>query len=282
VSAVGLFRELLEAVRYSDRVTVTELPAAQIVAYGEQVGVLTRIRHPLGDVLRLEGEQAVLQAYYRNNVVHLFAAASWVACCFQNNRRMSRSGVVRLGRLLYPFIQPELFLPWTDEQFGQRIGAVIDTFVARGLFTFDADSGFLQRAHGQTDEVFQLRVIAHSLQQAFERYYIAISVLVKNGPRQVSAGELETLCHLTAQRLSLLYSQAAPEFFDRALFRGFIAKMRELGIVWLDGNSKLDFDDRLETWAKDAKIILSRELRHSIMKITPETRREVQGPAEGG
>jgi glycerol-3-phosphate O-acyltransferase len=126
--------------------------------------------------------------------------------------------------------------------------------------------------------VFQLRVVAHSLQQAFERYYIAISVLVKNGPRQVSAAELETLCHLTAQRLSLLYSQAAPEFFDRALFRGFIGKLREMQIVWLDGNSKLDFDERLEGWAKDAKIILSRELRHSIMKITPETRRQVEGP----
>jgi glycerol-3-phosphate O-acyltransferase len=278
VTVIDLFRDLLRAVRYSDRVTVTDLPAPAIVAYGEQVGVLTRVRHPLGDVLALDDEQAVLQAYYRNNVVHLFAAASWVACCFQNNRRMSQAGVVRLGRLLYPFIESELFLPWTEQEFGERIQAVIDALVARGLFTFDAENGFLQRAHGQTDEVFQLRVVAHSLQQAFERYYIAIAVLVKNGPRQVSASELETLCHLTAQRLSLLYSQAAPEFFDRALFRGFIGKLRELGIVWLDPTGKLDFDARLETWAKDAKIILSRELRHSIMKITPETRRQVEVP----
>jgi glycerol-3-phosphate O-acyltransferase len=279
VIVIDLFRDLLAAVGYSDRVTVTALPAAAIVAYGEQVGVLSRVRHPLGDVLAFDDEQGVLQAYYRNNVVHLFAAASWVACCFQNNRRMSRAGVVRLGRLLYPFIEAELFLPWSEEAFGERIQAVIDALVARGLFTFDADSGFLQRAPGQTDEVFQLRVVAHSLQQAFERYYIAISVLVKNGPRQVSAAELETLCHLTAQRLSLLYSQAAPEFFDRALFRGFIAKLRELDIVRLDPNGKLDYDARLETWAKDAKIILSRELRHSIMKITPETRRQVEAPA---
>jgi glycerol-3-phosphate O-acyltransferase len=184
---------------------------------------------------------------------------------------MSRAGVVRLGRLLYPFIECELFLPWTEEQFGARIQQVIERFIARGLFSFDDGSGFLQRSPGQTDEVFQLRVIAHGLQQAFERYYIAISVLVKNGPRAVSAAELETLCHLTAQRLSLLYSQTAPEFFDRALFRGFIGKLRELGIVWTAESGKLDYDERLDAWAKDAKIILSRELRHSIMKITPET-----------
>jgi glycerol-3-phosphate O-acyltransferase len=212
--------------------------------------------------------------------VHLFAPAAWVACCFQNNRRMTRAGVVRLGRLLYPFIQSELFLPWDEAAFGERIQAVIDALLRRGVFSFDPDSGFLQRAPGQTDEVFQLRVVAHSLQQAFERYYIAISVLVKNGPRQVSAGELETLCHLTAQRLSLLYSQAAPEFFDRALFRGFIGKLRELKIVWTDARGKLDYDERMELWAKDAKIILSRELRHSIMKITPETTRQVEAPVE--
>ena len=76
--------------------------------------------------------------------------------------------------------------------------------------------------------MFRLRAIGHTLQQAFERYYIAISVLVKNGPGTLGAGELESLCQLTAQRLSLLYAPAAPEFFDKSLFRGFIQKLREL------------------------------------------------------
>jgi glycerol-3-phosphate O-acyltransferase len=30
------------------------------------------------------------------------------------------------------------------------------------------------------------------------------------------------------------------------------------------------FDDRLSTWARDAKVILGRELRHTIEKISPE------------
>ena len=36
---------------------------------------------------------------------------------------------------------------------------------------------------------------------------------------------------------------AAPEFFDKGLFRGFIQKLRELKLVWLDGNTKLVFDE---------------------------------------
>ena len=120
---------------------------------------------------------------------------------------------------------------------------------------------------------FRLRALGHSLQQAFERYYIAISVLVKNGPGTLSAGELENLCQLAAQRLSLLYANTAPEFFDKSLFRGFIQKLRELKLVWADGNGKLTFDERLNAWAKDARVVLGRELRHTIEKISPDSTR---------
>ena len=281
LAQLGLSKKLLAALPYSDRVTVTPMEPAEIIAYGEKIDVLTRRKHPLGDVLGLEGETAVLQSYFRNNVLHLFSAAAWIALCFQNNRRLSRTGMLRLGKTIYPFIQQELFLPWTEDQFAERLNATMDLFIAEGLLHVvnDEDGGVLSRGPGQTDEVFRLRAIAHSLQQAFERYFIAITTLVKNGPRTLSAGELETLCHLAAQRLSLLYAPAAPEFFDKSLFRGFIGKLRDLKLVWICPNGKLDFDERLNNWEKDAKLVLSRELRHTITKISPEAVSKVASPA---
>jgi glycerol-3-phosphate O-acyltransferase len=156
-----------------------------------------------------------------------------------------------------------------------RISSTLEVFVREGLLqrVGDDDGGIYQRSAGQTDEVFRLRAIGHPLQQAFERYYIAISVLAKNGPGTLGAGELESLCQLAAQRLSLLYAPAAPEFFDKSLFRGFIQKLRELELVKLDQNSKLTFDERLDAWARDAKVILGRELRHTIEKVSPEAAR---------
>ena len=148
-----------------------------------------------------------------------------------------------------------------------------------GLLHCDAESGQLHRGIGQTDEVFKLRCIANTLMQAFERYYIALAVLAKNGSGKISAGELETLCHLTAQRLSLLYAQVAPEFFDRSLFKGFIAVLREQRLIRTDENGKLVYDAALETWAKDAKLVLSREVIHSILKVTPEMARGVEPAA---
>jgi glycerol-3-phosphate O-acyltransferase len=273
IAQIELSKTVLAELPYSDRVTVTPHSPERIIAHGEEIGVLRRTKHALGDVVAFDGDDtAVLMSYYRNNVLHLFTASAWIACCFQNNRRMSRAGVLRLGRGLYPFLQEELFLPWSEEEFVERMERTIDLFVREGLLQQinDDDGGILARNAGQTDEVFRLRAIGHSLQQAFERYYIAISVLVKNGPGKLGAAELESLCQQAAQRLSLLYAPAAPEFFDRTLFRSFIQKMRELRLVWPDENSKLVFDDRLDAWAKDAKVILGRELRHTIEKVSPE------------
>jgi glycerol-3-phosphate O-acyltransferase len=269
---IALSKKLLAEVPYSEQVTVTPHTPEQIVAHGEEIAMLSRTPHPLGDVLSVDGALAVQLSYFRNNVLHLFTASAWIACCFLHNRRMARDTVLRLGQAMYPFLQAELFLPWDEAGFGERIDRTVDVFIREGLLqqAGDDDGGILARNAGQSDEVFRLRAIGHSLQQAFERYYIAISVLAKNGPGTLGAGELESLCQLAAQRLSLLYAPAAPEFFDKSLFRSFIQKLRELKLVWTDENSKLVFDQRLDSWAKDAKVILGRELRHTIEKISPE------------
>jgi len=276
LAQIALSKILLIEVPYSDRITLTPHSPQEIVAHGEEIGMLARVRHPLGDVLKVDGETAVLLSYFRNNVLHLFTEPAWIACSFLHNQRMSRNTILRVGRSMYPFLQGELFLPWDEDEFSVRLGKCIDVFVREGLLQqlSDYDGGMLLRNSGQSDEVFRLRALGHPLQQAFERYYIAISVLAKNGPGTLGTGELERLCQLAAQRLSLLYAPAAPEFFDKTLFRGFIQKLRELGLVKLDGNSKLIFDGHLSDWASDAKLILGRELRRTIEKVSPEAVRE--------
>jgi len=271
---LDLGKALLEELPYSDRVTLTPMNPAAIIAYGEQMGWIERVQHPLGDVLTVSGEKAVLLSYFRNNVLHLMASAAWVACCFLNNRRMSRDAILRLGGIVYPFIQGELFLPWDEDGFKEQLKATIDFLVRRGLLESTNHGRSLERSAGQEDSAFQLRVIARSLIQAFERYYITIAALAKNGPHTLTGGELENACTLTAQRLGLLNELSAPEFFDKALFRGFIQKLRERKVVWTDENGKLDYDRALEDLVRDARVILSREVRHSILKITPGGDRE--------
>ncbi|WP_018972082.1 glycerol-3-phosphate 1-O-acyltransferase PlsB [Rudaea cellulosilytica] len=280
LAQIDLTRDLITALPYSERLTITSLSAAEIIAYGEKMAAITRITHPLGDVLASEGKAAVLLSYFRNNVLHVVATAAWIACCFLNNRGMKREQILRLGRVVYPFVQAELFLPWSEDAFASRLDETIDFFVTRGLLKADESRETLQREPGQSDGSFQLRVIAQSLLQTIERYYIAIAALVRNGPNTLTATELENLCTLTAQRLSLLQQLNAPEFFDKALFRGFIAKLRERRVIWPGADGKLEFHADLESIVRDAKLILSREIRHGILKLTPERRNALSSPNE--
>jgi glycerol-3-phosphate O-acyltransferase len=277
VAQLDLCKALLAEVPYSDRVTVTPLSPQDIIAYGERMQWIRRVAHPLGDVLTVDEKPGVLLSYFGNNVAHLFTAAAWVACCFNNNRRLARASILRLGRLVYPFIQSELFLPWSEEAFVERVQATIEFFQSRGLLSTveGTDGRILERGPGQSNSAFRLRVLAQTLMSAIERYYIGLALLVKNGPHALTAGELENLCHLTAQRLSLLHEMNAPEFFDKALFHGFIQKLRERRVISTDEHGRLVFDAELETVAKDARVILSREIRHGILKLTPEKKAEL-------
>lgn len=273
-----IFLDLARDLPFSDRVTVTQLSPAEIIAYGENMGWIHRLKHPLGDVLSAEGEEGVLLSYYRNNVTHVFAAVSWVSCCLLNTRRLSRQGLGRLGRMVYPFIKTELFLPWTADAFVERIDAAADFLAQRGLVNVDSEGGWISRPADGGDAFFGLRVLAHSLLQTFQRYYVVIAVLGKNGPGVLSSGELETLCHVTAQRMALLHELSGPEFGDRALFKSFIQMLKAEGIVSVDDNGKLTFGPELNQLGSDARIILSRELRQGIVAITPEARAQLSPP----
>ena len=59
--------------------------------------MLERQKHPLGDIMRMTEENAVLATYYRNNILHLFAMPSLIACCFIGNARMSTRGSAAPG-----------------------------------------------------------------------------------------------------------------------------------------------------------------------------------------
>ena len=50
--------------------------------------------------------------------------------------------------------------------------------------------------------------------------------------------------------------------------------------MWVAENGKLDFDEMLTTWEKDAKVVLNRELRHTIAKLSPEAVSRVAASAE--
>src|SRR6185295_6302709 len=96
IRQLELYASLLRQAPYSSLIWITDADGNSMVRHGERMGVLQRNKHPLGDVLQMTEENSVLLTYFRNNVLHLMALPSLIACCFLNNRTMRSEDIQRL------------------------------------------------------------------------------------------------------------------------------------------------------------------------------------------
>jgi len=114
----------------------------------------------------------------------------------------------------------------------------------------------------------QLSVLARATVPILERFYLAISLLLKAGSGRLTQDALEHQCQLTAQRMSLLYELNAPEFFDKALFTNFIGLLRAREVLRVAPDGKLAYEDStLEAVAADARMVLQEQIRNSILQV---------------
>ncbi len=268
VRQVELYASLLRQAPYSPFVSVTTMDGASMVRHGERMEVLQRIRHPFGDVMRMTEETSVLMTYFRNNVLHLMALPSLVACGFLNNRTMSSRDIQRLMRRIYPYVRDELFLRWEESEINAAVAETIDDLVNHGLLeALEGDEQWRRPATGSSEAV-QLAVLAQITVQIIERYYLVISVLLKAGSGRIGQEALESQCQLMAQRISLVHELNSPEFFDKALFKNFIELLRARKVIGVNAEGRLVFDEILQVIVEDAQLVLHEQIRNSILQVT--------------
>lgn len=261
---LALCTQLLRAAPYSDRVTVTGLAADAIIALGLSRGLLVRVGE---DALGLAPAHAAGMPYYRNNVLHLVAMPSLVACCFLSNEALRTADLQRLAWRIHPYISAELFLRWDEGELEPVVLAVLGALRDAGLLQDDDAAGSWRAAPAASQEAVQLSLLAQPMLQTIERYYLAIALLLRAGSGQIAQAELERQCQEMARRMVTLYGFYSPEFFDRALFEGFLGLLRRRGVIRADSEGRLVFDDVLERIADDAQLVLSEQLRHSILQV---------------
>jgi glycerol-3-phosphate O-acyltransferase len=268
VRQVELYQLLLRDAPYGPLVTTPGDSGAQMIAYAETMGMLERQAHPLGDIMRMNAENAVLATYYRNNILHLFAMPSLLACCFVSNAGMRTTDIHRLVWRVYPYISAELFLRWDETSVGAVADSLLETFARLNLLQANADRSEWLRPASTSVEAIQLSVLAQATIQTIERYYLAIALLLQAGSGAITQEALEQRCYLMAQRMSVLYGLNSPEFFDKSLFRNFIDLLRRRNAIQVSEDSRLSFGEPLLAVATDAQLVLSEQIRHSILQVT--------------
>ena len=268
VRQLDLYRHLARLAPYSADVWCTDAEGAAIINYGRELGILESIAHPLGAVVRMNEETAILAAYYRNNILHAYALPSLIACAFLNNAAMRTADVQRLVWRIYPYIAQELFLHWPEADVPAVVDRLLEAFAELRLLEPTADRSVWRRPRTGAIEAVQLSVLANATLQVIERYYLAIALLLQAGRDAINQDALENRCHQMASRMSHLYELRSPEFFDKTLFRQFLDLLRARNVISVVPGGRLGFDDELREVAADAQLVLSEQIRHSILQVT--------------
>src|SRR5688500_19282695 len=144
------------------------------------------------------------------------------ACDFINNSVMRKEYIQRLLWRVYPYMRAELNLRWREDELPGVVDGVLAALGRQGLLTRSDDGSTWRRSTTGSAEAVRLSVLAQATIQAIERFYLAIALLLRAGPTALTPDALERRCVAMAQRMSMLYGLAAPEFFDKDMFRDFI------------------------------------------------------------
>jgi glycerol-3-phosphate O-acyltransferase len=260
------YQALVAGAPYSPTTIPCALDARQIVAYVERLGIAERLTHPLGDLIRVAEGEAPLLAYFRNNVLHLFALPALIACLLNHNRYLGVERVTEAVVGIYGLMRTELFLHWSPEALPAAMAAIIDVFVTRRLLRRE-DHGRLSAPEPNSPEFAELRLLGETIRPILERHFLTLALLQHGGSGRRTRRALENDCHLLAQRLALLYEFNTPEHSEITNFSALIAQLIDSDLLREDETGLLHFDQRIMTPLAHAELVLPSEARQTIRRM---------------
>ncbi|MEN6669722.1 glycerol-3-phosphate 1-O-acyltransferase PlsB [Psychrobacter sp. B38] len=264
---IALYQGLAQQLAYSDDTVITDMTPQQIIDYGIKLKLIERTPHILGDIIQIAGKQAALLSYFRNNILHVFILLSFLAALVARNGRMERSRLNSITEQLYPFLQSELFLYYPAHGLTDTLNKKVDSLLSHGLIV-ELGDGKLSVPESNSKCYQQLQVLATPVGQSLERYFMTLALLAQQGSGNLTENEVVDLCHLLGQRLSVLYADDIPDFFDRALFTSFLSALIRLDYLQKDEETGvLTFDHRINDIAHHAKYVLTPDMMQILHQV---------------
>jgi len=258
-SLTRLLRETPPGSQY----TLSEESGNAIIAHVEGLGSLDREHLPGGDILTHSPLHTVLMTWYRNNVLHLAALPSLIACLvYRRTEPISRERIDELISQVYPYLRAELML--RDNQTSDT-GHWLATMEAQELLQKDATGAYHAPPVDQPNYL-RLQTIAEVILQNLERLYIVIALLAKAQQGSLRRLDLEQRCQELAQRMSRLHGLNAPEFFDARLIRQFLNELVRHEVVSQDENGLLSYGQGIPEVMAAAEDVLARNFRQAVQR----------------
>ncbi|MES2682809.1 MAG: glycerol-3-phosphate 1-O-acyltransferase PlsB [Pseudomonadota bacterium] len=267
VEQIGHLAWLLKGEPYSEQMQIPDANPRAVLEWAMPVSRIVRVPHEWGGLVGAADRDAVLLTYNRNNIQHLFAIPSFIANLFRTRAKLSEEAIVMGCRALYPFLRTEYFLRWPIDEIEPVVRRWVAVMTNIGLLRREGED--LWRPDVTAHAYSTLAMLGRILGETLERYGMTALLLADEYRNNADLGreKFEKDCRLLAERMAVLTGREAPEFFDPALFKGYLNTLIGIGLVRVDANSKLVVDARIERIAERSLELLSDESRQTLLQL---------------
>ena len=260
---IELFIDLLKRNQNFKDVWLTEDSPEKIITKTEELGLIKSQLIGGERVFRPTRNEAALLSFYQNNISHFFLLYSLVCLSLKYVEELSEEEILRLTNLVYPFLQSDFYLPWTNEQVGKVVVNNLKILIELGLVV-KKDKGLLTKPEKDSKEYRDFLALSNISEPSIKRFYIVMSTLWKE---ETDILELQDRCEAIANKLQEIEGWLYTEFSDASKFKSFITKLLDDRYIKENTNSKLSASRITKRVQKEFQQFFNQEFMNEVNRL---------------
>ena len=260
---IELFIDLIKRNQNFKDVWLTEDSPEKIIAKTEELGLINSQLIGGEKVFRPTRNEAALLSFYQNNISHFFLLYSLVCLSLKYVEELSEKEILRLTNLVYPFLQSDFYLPWSDEQVGKVVVNNLKILIELGLVV-KKDKDLLTKPEKGSKEYRDFLALSNISEPSIKRFYIVMSTLWKE---EIDILELQDKCEAIANKLQEIEGWLYTEFSDASKFKSFITKLLDDRYIKENTNNKLSASRITKRVQKEFKQFFNQEFMNEVNRL---------------
>ncbi len=260
---IELFIDLIKRNQNFKDVWLTEDSPKKIIAKTEELGLINSQLIGGEKVFRPTRNEAALLSFYQNNISHFFLLYSLVCLSLKYVEELSEKEILRLTNLVYPFLQSDFYLPWSDEQVGKVVVNNLKILIELGLVV-KKDKDLLTKPEKDSKEYRDFLALSNISEPSIKRFYIVMSTLWKE---EIDILELQDKCEAIANKLQEIEGWLYTEFSDASKFKSFITKLLDDRYIKENTDNKLSASRITKRVQKEFKQFFNQEFMNEVNRL---------------
>lgn len=243
----------------SNSIVLPDTLPAEWIDQTAKLGFLRYEKSALGVIVKVRKKQLSSLMYFRNNILHLLAVPSLIACLFSEQRNVSRTRIERLVQQALPVFGEQYFLDFRQSPLVTQ--HVINAMENIGLL--DVDNNRIHRPSGRSLQSILLIRLATLVRPTIEQGFLASALLAEytNG---IDLDEYKDRYRNAAHRFAMTEARDSNELYNKASFRTVINSLLSTEAVE-EHEGRLFANEILQTLGSEIRQVLPDATRHEML-----------------